>query len=131
MLEKLRIQMVLQLVCLKSLASYSTVIYTYHQQLMESVGSNGSLLLAFMMNVTDWQFVSNSHKVMTAHIVMLSSKCCSRNFSAISTTMRSCSEHMFGYFVAQVFFICYLTGLLFHDTCAVIVKHSFQQMIWE
>jgi hypothetical protein len=45
--------MVLQLVCLKSLASYSTVIYTYHQQLMESVGSNGSLLLAFMMNVTD------------------------------------------------------------------------------
>ncbi len=102
------------IVCLKSWASYSTVIYTYHQQLMESVGSNGSLSLAFMMNVTDWQFLSNSHNVIAAHIVMLSSKCCSRNFSAISTTDPAVSTCL------AILWLKYFSSVIWQGFCSMI-----------
>ncbi len=41
-----------------------------------SVGSHGSSSLLFMMKVMVWHFVSNSHKVTTALIVMLPSNWC-------------------------------------------------------
>jgi hypothetical protein len=40
-------------------------------KLMNSVGSHGSLSLPFVMKVMVCHFVSNSHEVMTALIVML------------------------------------------------------------
>jgi hypothetical protein len=54
------------------------------QEVMKTVGSHGSSSLLFLMKLLMvWHFVSNSHKVMTALIVMLPSNC-SRDFSAIS-----------------------------------------------
>jgi hypothetical protein len=47
------------------------LIYTHCWELMNSVGSHGSLLLPFVMKVMVCQFVSNSHEVMTALIVVL------------------------------------------------------------
>jgi hypothetical protein len=46
-------------------------IYTYCWELMKSVGSHGSLSLPFMMKVMVCHFVSDSHEVMTALIVVL------------------------------------------------------------
>ncbi len=45
--------------------------YTHQWELMNSVGSHGSLSLLFMMKVMIWHFVGASHKVMTALIVLL------------------------------------------------------------
>jgi hypothetical protein len=42
-----------------------------------------ALSLLFMMKVMVWHFMSNSHKVMTALIVMLPSIFCSGDFSVI------------------------------------------------
>jgi len=42
--------------------------------------SHGNLLLLFVVKVMVWCFVSNSHKVMTALVVMLPSNCCSGDF---------------------------------------------------
>jgi uncharacterized membrane protein YkvI len=47
------------------------LIYTHCWELMNSVGSHGSSSLLFVMKVTVCHFVSNSHEVMTALIVML------------------------------------------------------------
>ncbi len=47
------------------------LIYTHCWELMTSVGSHGSLSLPFVMKVMVCHFVSNSHEVMTAVIVML------------------------------------------------------------
>jgi len=47
------------------------LIYTHCWELMNSVGSHGSLSLLFVMKVMFCHFVSNSHEVMTALIVML------------------------------------------------------------
>ncbi len=47
------------------------LIYTHCWELMNSVGSHGSLSLPFVMKVMVCHFVSNSHDVMTALIVML------------------------------------------------------------
>ncbi len=47
------------------------LIYTHCWELMNSVGSHGSLSLPFMMKVMVCHFVSDSHEVMTALIVML------------------------------------------------------------
>jgi len=52
------------------------------QELMKSVGSHGSLSLPYTVKVMVWHFVSNSHEVMTALIVMLPSNCCFRDFSS-------------------------------------------------
>jgi hypothetical protein len=49
------------------------LIYTHCWELMNSVGSHGSLSLPFMMKVMVCHFVSNSHEVMTALIVVLPS----------------------------------------------------------
>jgi hypothetical protein len=68
--------------CPKFWADHYILIYTHCWELMKSVGTNGSLSLLFMMKVMVWHFVSNSHKVVTA-LVMLPPKCC-RDFSAIS-----------------------------------------------
>jgi hypothetical protein len=48
----------------------------------ESVGSCGSSSLLFAKKVMVWHFLSNSHEVMTALIVMLPSSC--GDFAAIS-----------------------------------------------
>ncbi len=47
------------------------LIYTHCWELMNSVGSHGSLSLLFVMKVMVCHFVSDSHEVMTALIVML------------------------------------------------------------
>jgi hypothetical protein len=47
------------------------LIYTHCWELMNSVGSHGSSSLPFMMKVMVCHFVSDSHEVMTALIVML------------------------------------------------------------
>jgi hypothetical protein len=47
------------------------LIYTHCWELMSSVGSHGSSSLLFMMKVMVCHFVSNSHEVMTALIVVL------------------------------------------------------------
>ncbi len=47
------------------------LIYTNCWELMNSVGSHGSLSLPFMMKVMVCHFVSDSHEVMTALIVVL------------------------------------------------------------
>jgi hypothetical protein len=51
---------------------------------MKSAGRHGSSALLLVMKVMVWHFVSNSHKVMTAHIVILPSNCCCWDFSTIS-----------------------------------------------
>jgi len=47
------------------------LIYTHCWELMNSVGSHSSLSLPFVMKVMVCHFVSNSHEVMTALIVVL------------------------------------------------------------
>jgi hypothetical protein len=47
------------------------LIYTHCWELMNSVGSHGSLSLPFMMKVMVCHFVSDSHEVMAALIVIL------------------------------------------------------------
>jgi hypothetical protein len=47
------------------------LIYTHCWELMNSVGSHGSLSLPFVMKVMVCHFVSNSHEVMTALTVVL------------------------------------------------------------
>jgi hypothetical protein len=51
--------------------SFSMLIYTHCWELMNSVGSHGSLSLPFVMKVMVCHFVSDSHEVMTALIVVL------------------------------------------------------------
>jgi hypothetical protein len=50
---------------------YYMLIYTHCWELMNSVGSHGSLSLLFVMKVMVCHFVSDSHEVMTALIVVL------------------------------------------------------------
>ncbi len=50
---------------------YYMLIYTHCWELMNSVGSHGSSSLLFVMKVMVCHFVSNSHEVMTALIVVL------------------------------------------------------------
>jgi hypothetical protein len=59
------------MVCPSFWADYYMLIYTHCWELMNSVGSHGSLSLPFMMKVMVCHFVSNCHEVMTALIVML------------------------------------------------------------
>ncbi len=47
------------------------LIYTHCRELMNSVGSHGSSSLPFVMKVMVCHFVSDSHEVMTALIVVL------------------------------------------------------------
>ncbi len=71
------------MVCPKFRVDYYVLIYYTHcQELMKSWVCNGCSSLLFLMKVIVWQFVSNSHKVMTALIVKLSSNCCG-DFSAM------------------------------------------------
>jgi uncharacterized membrane protein len=53
------------------LGIYYMLIYTHCWELMNSVGSHGSLSLPFIMKVMVCHLVSDSHEVMTALIVML------------------------------------------------------------
>ncbi len=59
------------MVCPSSWEDYYMLIYTHCWELMNSVGSHGSLSLPFVMKVMVCHFVSNSHEVMTALIVVL------------------------------------------------------------
>jgi hypothetical protein len=68
------------------------LFYTYLHpwwKLMKSVGSHGSLSLLFVMEVTVWHFVTNSHKVMTALIVVLPLECC-----CVCLLFASCCEYV-------------------------------------
>jgi hypothetical protein len=59
------------MVCPSFWADYYMLIHTHCWELMNSVGSHGSSSLLVVMKVMVCHFVSNSHEVMTAHIVML------------------------------------------------------------
>ncbi len=59
------------MVCPSFWEDYYMLIYTHCWELMNSVGSHGSLSLPFVMKVMVCHFVSDSHEVMTALIVML------------------------------------------------------------
>jgi hypothetical protein len=75
---------------------------THHWQLMKLVGGRGSWSLLFMMEVLVWNFMSDTHEVMTAFIlivlvsvslyltVQLYSKCCCGVLSAISVMWFFC-----------------------------------------
>ncbi len=58
-------------VCPSFWEDYYMLIYTHCWELMNSVGSHGSLSLPFVMKVMICHFVSDSHEVMTALIVVL------------------------------------------------------------
>jgi hypothetical protein len=45
--------------------------YTYCQELMKPVVSNGRLSLLFNVKVMVWHFVSDAHKVMTTIILVI------------------------------------------------------------
>jgi hypothetical protein len=59
------------MVCPSFWEDYYMLIYTHCWELMNSVGSHGSSSLPSMMKVMVCHFVSNSHEVMTALIVVL------------------------------------------------------------
>jgi hypothetical protein len=59
------------MVCPSFWADYYMFIYTHCSEPMNSVGSHGSSSLPFMMKVMFCHFVSDSHEVMTALIVVL------------------------------------------------------------
>jgi len=59
------------MVCPSFWEDYYMLIYTHCWELMNSVGSYGGFSLPFMMKVMVCHFVSNSHEVMTALIVVL------------------------------------------------------------
>jgi hypothetical protein len=62
------------LICLYFWADTNILLSTCCWELIKSVGNSCSLSLLFMVKVTVWHFVSNSHKVRTALIAMLTSK---------------------------------------------------------
>jgi hypothetical protein len=59
------------MVCPSFWEDYYMLIYTHCWELMNSVGSHGSLSLLFVMKVMVCHFVSDSHEVMTPLIVVL------------------------------------------------------------
>jgi hypothetical protein len=59
------------MVCPSFWEDYYMLIYTNCWELMNSVGSHGSSSLPFVMKVMVCHFVSDSHEVMTALIVVL------------------------------------------------------------
>ncbi len=59
------------MVCPSFWEDYFMLIYTHCWELMNSVGSHGSLSLLFVMKVMVCHFVSDSHEVMTSLIVVL------------------------------------------------------------
>jgi hypothetical protein len=59
------------MVCPSFWEDYYMLIYTHCWELMNSAGSHGSSSLPFVMKVMVCHFVSNSHEVMTALIVVL------------------------------------------------------------
>ncbi len=59
------------MVCPSFWEDYYMLIYTHCWELMNSMGSHGSSSLPFMMKVMVCRFVSDSHEVLTALIVML------------------------------------------------------------
>jgi len=59
------------MVCPSFWEDYYMLIYTHRWELRNSAGSHGSLSLPFMMKVRVCHFVSDSHEVMTALIVVL------------------------------------------------------------
>jgi hypothetical protein len=58
------------MVCPSFWADYYMLIYINCWELMNSVGSHGSSSLLFVMKVMVCHFVSDSHEVMTALIVV-------------------------------------------------------------
>jgi hypothetical protein len=61
------------MVCPSFWADYYMLIYTHCWELMNSVGSHGSSSSPIVMKVMVCYFVSDSHEVMTALIVVLPS----------------------------------------------------------
>jgi hypothetical protein len=59
------------MVCPSFWEDYYMLIYTHCWELMNSMGSHGSSSLLFVMKVMVCRFVSDSHEVLTALIVML------------------------------------------------------------
>jgi hypothetical protein len=63
---------------------YCILAYTRLCELMKSRGSHWQLVTAICDELMVWHFVSNSHKVMTALVVMCPSNCRCGDISAIS-----------------------------------------------
>jgi hypothetical protein len=59
------------MVCPSFWEDYYMLIYTHYWELMNSVGSHGSLSLPFVMKVMVCHFVHDSHEVMIALVVVL------------------------------------------------------------
>jgi hypothetical protein len=59
------------MVCPSFCEDYYLLVYTHCWELMNLVGSHGSSSLLFVMKVMVCHFVSDSHEVMTALIVVL------------------------------------------------------------
>jgi hypothetical protein len=59
------------MICPSFWEDYYMLIYTHHWELMNLMGSHGSLSLSFVMKVMVYHFVSDSHEVMTTFIIML------------------------------------------------------------
>jgi hypothetical protein len=60
------------------------ILYNHVLRTVRSRGSHGSLSLPFVMKVKVWCFLSDSHKVMAATVVILPSRCWCQDFSGIS-----------------------------------------------
>jgi hypothetical protein len=65
------------------------LIYTHCSDLMNSVGSHGSSSLPFVMKVMVCHFVSDSHEVMTALVVL--PLIVGGDFSATSSSLFNCT----------------------------------------
>jgi hypothetical protein len=74
------------MVCPSFGADYYMLIYTHCWEVMNSVGSHRSSSLPFVMKVMVCHFVSDSHEVMTALIVVLPLIVVCGNFSATSSS---------------------------------------------
>jgi len=69
------------------------LICAHRQELIKSVRSCGSSSLLSMIQVMVWYFLSDSHKVVAALIVMLPSNCCCGDVWADITVCYMWSQH--------------------------------------
>ncbi len=59
---------------------YYILIYTHCLELMQSMGTSGNSFVLFITKVMVWLYISNSHKIKIALIIMLPSNCCFEDF---------------------------------------------------
>ncbi len=89
------------MVCPSFWEDYYLLIYTHYWELMNSVGSHGSSSLPFVMKVMVCHFVSDSHEVMTALIVMLPS------IVVVEISLQLHRSHLLQWYIFMVLLIVY------------------------